>query len=282
MTVTYVTYAQMCKDVVEFVRFLPRSLVNDLCGVVGVPRSGMLPAVVLANHLHLPVADLWGFFRSGGGFSGAGQRLKSFPPGNKVLVIDDSAYGGRTMDMAREVCKMLPYDCFFTCLYRNPEKNPPLDSYFKDVSLPRCFEWNVMQHQDIGSFMLDIDGILCYDPPVVDDDGKEYQTALINAEPLYIPKRKVHSLCTNRLTKWRQITQDWLERQHISYAEIYTRDFDTADERRGAGAYGKWKGEVYAKSPCCLLIESSQEQAKLASKVSNKPVLCLTSGEVFQ
>src|SRR5690242_7983600 len=64
--------------------------------IVGIPRSGMIPAAMLATHLQLPLADVRGYAAGiVNGRSGASER-----PGKRVLLVDDSANKGAAMARA--------------------------------------------------------------------------------------------------------------------------------------------------------------------------------------
>ena len=57
--------------------------------------------------------------------------------------------------------------------------------------------------------------------------------------------------------------------------------FATAAERRAAGDYGRWKGEVYAGSDALLFVESSEAQARRIHEVSGRPVLSLETERLY-
>ena len=78
-----------------------------------------------------------------------------------------------------------------------------MDIYFKICEQPRMFEWNYMHHWALEYVCMDIDGVLCEDPSVYqNDDGKNYYDFLINAIPKIIPTQKVGKLVSCRLEKY--------------------------------------------------------------------------------
>lgn len=286
MAVSYITYAQLAEDVREFIRKLPRALIDNLCGVVGVPRSGMLPATMIANNLHLPLADSWSFAHINR-FPEAGHRLTINQSNHHtILVVDDSIYAGtsinRALDRLKETYQNYNLKFVSAVLYRCPEKAAEVDYYLRDVPKPRYFEWNLLQHPDLPTFMLDLDGVLCYDPTVYDDDGPQYVNSLIHAEPLYLPKFLVHSICTMRLERHREVTERWLEDYNVRYGELIMVDLPTAQKRREQLNYAQWKGEKYKSSSAQLFIESAKEQAGGIQEYSGKPVICLENSKVYQ
>ena len=81
------------------VRELASRLPADIVAVAGIPRSGMIPASMLAALLHLPLYEV--NQEAGLRPSGHGHRLEeSSATTGPLLVIDDSVYGGVAMRWA--------------------------------------------------------------------------------------------------------------------------------------------------------------------------------------
>lgn len=277
---SYITYAQLAKDVQELARKLPRSLIQNLAGVLGVPRSGMLPATMLANHFHLPLSDV-NSFSGCGRFGSGGARLGLVNPINStILVVDDSIHTGLSM-MQSLGQPNYGYKFVSCAVYRCPEKQAPVDYYARDVAKPRYFEWNLMQHPDMATFMLDLDGVLCYDPTVFDNDGPEYVKAIVEAQPFHLPKFPIHSICTMRIERHREVTEKWLADCGLNYERLIMVALATAAGRRQILDYGQWKGERYKFSDARLFIESSALQGEDIAKVSGKPVICLEDNRLY-
>ena len=93
----WISYAQLHADIVSFSATLPA----DLVAIVGVPRSGVMAASLLALHRHIPLSDAETFARTGR-FYTPGPRLGAGPPTEgKVLLLDDSALTCRSIDAAQ-------------------------------------------------------------------------------------------------------------------------------------------------------------------------------------
>ena len=74
-------------------------LPGDVDLVVGIPRSGMLAANIIALNLNLPLTDLDGYLE--GRLMRSGQRGRDSVTSTHALVVDDSALSGATMRTAR-------------------------------------------------------------------------------------------------------------------------------------------------------------------------------------
>jgi len=99
--------------------------------------------------------------------------------------------------------------------------------------------------------------------------------------PLYLPRRRVRSLITCRLARWRSVTREWLARYGVVAGELVFHPAPSAEARRQQGQYGRWKGEHYRNSGCTLFIESSAAQAAVIAQAAGKPVLCLENKRMY-
>lgn len=277
----WISYAQLHADVSSFSATLP----PDLVAVVGVPRSGVMAASLLALHRHVHLSDAETFARTGG-FCTPGLRLTARPPtAGKVLLLDDSAITCRSINAARKQIRRSErcggFELICGAVYVTPAAVQQLDVSCRIVPMPRVFEWNWLASQQLETWMSDVDGVLCYDPAAFDDDSPRYEAALRDAVPRYLPRRPVRSLVTCRLARWRRVTEDWLARYGVVARELILHPAPTAEARRKEGRYGQWKGEHYRKSPCTLFVESSAMQAAVVAQVARKPVLCLENNRMY-
>jgi uncharacterized HAD superfamily protein len=246
----------------------------------------MIPATMVAEILHVPLGEAMSFAKTGQ-FFGSGERLQRESPTNgRILVLDDTTYQGKSLLAVREAVFNSPhctqYECLFGAVYCHPLWPETTTLFAREIDSPRYFEWNLMQHADMANWMLDIDGVLCFNGTVFDDDSEQYRQSLVNAVPFHLPGRKVHSLCSMRLERWRTETEAWLAQYGVQYGNLHLSQHTTAGERRRYGMYGEIKGKLYRNSPCTLFVESSRDQAPIIARVSGKPVICLDTQAVFQ
>lgn len=282
----YVTLSQLMADV----RALAARVRGQFDGIVGIPRSGMLPATLLANELHLPCASLPEFIAQVG-FSTGGTRLEDSPPARgRVLILDDSCYKGSAARMAVKAVQeagesLSSWQCEYGAVYGHPDTPPENEPGWigRVVDGPRLFEWNIAQHADLSSALLDLDGVLCADPPVTDSqDRAAYEAWLPNATPLMIPRVPVLGIITNRLNRYRQQTADWLRLLGVRYSVLLMHPAGSAKERTLRYEASELKSQAYLfHRHAKLFIESDPQQAVRIAEVSRKPVICLTSGECW-
>jgi len=164
----WISYADLIHDIPRYSAKLPR----DLIGVVGIPRSGMMVATMIAIHRGIHLSDA-NHFISTGQFYPPGARMRTRPPASgKVLIVDDSSRGGTSFRPIlerianKQYCgqNMLDdYTILTGCMYGTSEAIQNLDHVYKLVRCKRIFEWNLFSHKRIGKCMLDLDGVICED-----------------------------------------------------------------------------------------------------------------------
>jgi len=275
----YKSYADLSTDILLEIHKVP----SNIQLVVGIPRSGMVPAYMIAAQLNLPVTSLDAFLTDNYGAVGERQLRGDLNSLEHVLIIDDSIYSGTAMNKAKAKLKAhhLNVNYQYAAIYSATEENDMVDFYFKYVPQPRVFQWNYKNHFITTQSCYDIDGVLCEDPTEAEnDDGEKYRNFLLNAKPLFVPSYKIPCLVTSRLEKYRPETEAWLKKQEIAYGELIMLDLPTAQERRALGIHGKFKADIYAARGELYFVESSWEQAKTIFEITKKPVFC-TYNDVF-
>ena len=249
---------------------------KDVDLIVGLPRSGMLPANIIALYLNKPYTDIDSFLE--GKVYGCGYRGNFIKDRDvkKILVIDDSISSGSAIAKAKEKLKNSKFEFIYAAVYGRSESRLRVDICLEIIDGLRVFQWNMFHHKLILSMAcMDIDGVLCRDPtPEENDDGKKYMEFLLTAEPKFIPSVKVKTLISCRLEKYRKATELWLKSNGIEYDNLIMLNLPNATERRKWNRYGDYKGNEYKKPGYVFFIESSLNEAKRIKEVSGKTVFC--------
>ncbi|WP_421682773.1 phosphoribosyltransferase [Stutzerimonas urumqiensis] len=261
----------------------------DVDLVVGIPRSGMLVASIIALKLNLPLTDLYAFLRNDELKKGSTRTYKrndmTLPQqARKILLVDDSIASGKSMLEALERVRAVYAGEVVTLVaFGETHNQQQVDICMEIVKQPRVFEWNIMHHHFMSEACLDIDGVLCEDPTADDnDDGVNYLKFLTRARPLYIPSLKVAHLVTSRLEKYRPETEAWLAEHGVQYGQLHMLDLPSAAERRRLNMHHKFKAQVYARQKdASLFVESEMQQAIEIMKATKKPVYCIETNEMY-
>jgi len=268
----YKNYIDLSNDILHGVRKL--NLCFDV--VIGIPRSGMVPAYMIGNHLNLPVISLDSFIT--GNKPERGKRVnKTDQLICNALVVDDSIYSGEAFKKAKK--KLMSYNSqinyHFLAVYASKENHEEINTFFEIVPQPRVFQWNYKNHFIATKSCYDIDGVLCVDPnDLENDDGENYKIFLENAVPLFIPTSEISCIVTSRLEKYREETEKWLFKNNVLYKELIMLNMSSANERRQKKIHGKFKAEVFKKRNEQFFIESNWRQAIEIHMISGKPVFC--------
>jgi len=280
--VNYKSVASLNKDVVTWLASLPR----DIEVIVGVPRSGLLVANLLALHLNLPMTDVRGLLDSrllASGQRFGRQRADYLDLPRNVFMVDDSVLTGSQMRAVREQIQAaeLPHSVKYGAVYVTVESKDLVDDYYCDLPVPRVFEWNVMHGYIMENACVDIDGVLCRDPSEEEnDDGPAYREFIRKVSPLYVPTRTVGWLVTSRLEKYRGLTEEWLQRHGIQYGGLIMMDFPDKQARVRANSYAAFKAAAYDETGASLFIESSLNLAREVARLAGKDVLCTETWEM--
>lgn len=255
--------------------------------VVGIPRSGMVPASIIALQLNKPLLTFGAYLNNEA--PEIGERL-SFNPSlankkkRKVLIVDDSVNSGNELAKKRAILEEsnLVDELFFLCIYATPENKDLPDFYFEVVEIPRIFQWNIFNHYYLSKSCLDMDGVLCLDPVEEEnDDGENYRKFCLNAKPLFIPKSPIGHIVTSRLEKYRKETESWLKAQGVKYDRLHMMHYNTAEERRKDNKHAEYKAAIFLETEAVLFIESDRRQGQIIHKLTDKPVFCTGTMEFY-
>ncbi|WP_157980931.1 phosphoribosyltransferase family protein [Aliidiomarina shirensis] len=256
--------------------------------IVGLPRSGMIPAYMIALRLNLPCTDLLSFVNNtplkSGYTRNVSKAIKLPQEANRILVVDDSIASGQSLKKDLALVPEALRSRIQTCaIYSDIKRRSDVSFFFETVPFPRVFEWNIFHHEVITNSCFDIDGVLCLDPDnEANDDGEKYLSFINSALPLNIPSRKVHAVVTSRLEKYRGETEKWLEKVGVQYDHLIMLDLPNMQVRQEQNNHAEHKGLFYKNSATELFIESDYRQSIEIAKIANKPVYCVDTNEMIQ
>lgn len=263
---------------------------SDADVIVGIPRSGMIPALMLAELLNKRCADLDSFVDGREMLCGSRGGMMRRGKTGKVVVIDDCVNSGLSLKKVRELLALRTDRCevIYGCVYVESEKAKQMvDFWFEDISRPgkvtHLKEWNILHlyRKRMNRSMWDIDGLLCKDPPD-DRDTSAYEAYLPDAVPMVIPTNRIGAFVTYRLEKYRDITEAWLARYGIDYGSLEMFDAPDRETRNGSISSARYKARLYsAASWAELFVESDVRQAERIFRYSGKPVYCYENGKLY-
>ena len=257
--------------------------------IIGIPRSGMLPATIIAEYLNAPLIDLNSFISGSkptGGLRLGFRRYKGLEGKRRALVIDDTTFNGRAMNEARVLLRgRTDIDFIYLAVYKEGRYNGA-DIYLEDISNSKTqvvYEWNIFHHypQIVGKCIYDMDGVFLPDPPD-ERDEETYLNYIATAPPLFTPSNEVGAICSFRLEKNRGITENWLRENGIQYKQLVLFPSNTYEGRQGHSP-SLFKAEYYMKQPWAeLFIESDDDQAREIARLTHKQVYCVKTNKLYE
>lgn len=273
----FVTVDQASIWTMEWIKTFPRQY--DL--IVGVPRSGMLIASIVALKLGKGLTTPELFVEGKYWHSSKVKDRLPLEEMSNVLVVDDSIDTGRAMtkamDLIHSVNSHIKVDKA-SLIVRDDIKSK-VDLYHKIIPPPRVYEWNIL-HRKIASYWghgvlaIDMDGVLCENcPKGVDDDESLYLDWLKTAKPYLIPAFEVDAIITCRLEKYRAETERWLASHNVKYKSLFMWDVPNKSDR--LGKFARHKVTELLKLKPDMFWESSWGQSQRIWERTKIPTLCI-------
>lgn len=242
--------------------------------IVGVPRSGILAASMLALHLQKPFADVDGLCR-GRAFR---RSYRVTPGAGTVLLLDDTINHGKAMAASVALVRAARPELTIirAAVYSAPATPAEaVDLAFELCPTPRAFAWNLWKHCRLPRWGFDLDGVFCQDPENRDnDDGPAYARFLERVAPRFLPNRPIGHIVSCRLEKYRGLTTAWLEAHGIAYESLTLLDLPTKADRMALGNRAGWKAEQAKRLEVECFIESNAGQARKIARQAGIPVWC--------
>lgn len=251
------------------------TLPNDFDAVVGIPRSGLLFANVLASKLGLPLSTPDDYIR---GIMWQSNHVKAITPRfNRVLLVEDSIFAGKQITRAEKKIRDFnpTLQILKASLFVTPGNKGTVDFYCVSKKPPNIFEWNLLTATDIfGKLCVDMDGVLCKDcPREVDHDENAYLKWLETVKPKYIPNFEIEAIITSRLEKYRVHTEEWLKRYGVKYKRLFMMNLNAKSEKTFDGVVDFKASLIKAINPFWFW-ESNLHEAIAIHKQVRTPILC--------
>jgi uncharacterized HAD superfamily protein len=172
---------------------------------------------------------------------------------------------------------------YYTCAIYAHSKSIKLVDFHADIlDNGRIFQWNFSGIKATQRYCWDMDGVICTDPEVYDDDGDGYRNEILNCvKPLYLPQVRVKAIVTNRIERWRTETEYWLRMYGVKYDNLIMQPYASSIERRNKSSPEEFKAKHFSELNGDVFIESHDKQAKKIADLSGRPVLSIESMNLF-
>jgi orotate phosphoribosyltransferase len=258
-----------------------RSLNIDL--VVGIPRSGMLPASLIATHLQLPFVDVDGYNSNRWYIRNKKVTVPSDIPSNplRVLLVDDSINTGNAMRNVLGSLRKSNDTVIKFAVYGSPKnKSEDIDFVCEECPLPRAFQWNIWKHNDAKNWATDMDGVLCRDPNKKENDkGPRLEQFYKTADTKFLFTKPIKYIITSREERFRKVTEEWLSQNNIAYEKLIMKPTSNPG---GNQSHAEYKANTLNNlSDVIFYIESDPKQAKIMSQLVKIPIWCIDNQKLY-
>lgn len=274
----FCNHSDMASALLQHRRKLPSQI--DL--VVGIPRSGMLPASMIATQMNIPMVDADGFMDGKLFRHGSTKKRpdldRSMARDRTVLIIDDTVGSGRAIrDLKAEIANRdISGNLVYAAVWSPVAAHPDVDVVLEKIDETICFPWNIMHHAMLGEACADIDGVLCANPkPHESYDPRAYVRFLEDTPLLHRTSRKIGWLVSGRPEKYRAVTEHWLACNNVEYGELIMA---SPEDTQDLAAY---KARVYRKTGAKIFVHGESHNAALVAKLSGRPVVCMNRLEMI-
>ena len=289
-TTQFLTVNDLASDAVKLAHALP----PDVKAIVGIARSGITPANIIATMLHLPLLSIrqtkGDVVQVGNGWRMGGREHIGVDGDAKVAIIDDTSMTGNSFRAIKPIADAHFKEYVTACLYVNPLSSGKPDIWVHELAWPHLLEWNLFNSVLSPNAAVDFDGILCHDcAGWQDDDGLNYLGFIKNALPKYLTRKTaIPLIVTARIEKYRKETEDWLQRHGVRFNQLIMHPAKTLAERRrdDIAAYKARHFEAWAKAHTprprpSMFIESDDAQARRIAEITGRLVICPTTAACY-
>ncbi|MFC1979663.1 glycosyltransferase, partial [Chloroflexota bacterium] len=280
--ITLATYRDLIEWTLDWTKNLPRSF--DV--IVGIPRSGLLVASLIALKLGRPLSTPELVVQKGSWESDMIPKERRTPEYCRVLLVDDSIASGEELSKAVKTLRSTKDLSVTTASLITTESTAGLvDLSYKVVPPPYNFEWCLTHQKGNGIVKIaaDLDGLICEDCPMhVDVDERLYTNWIKTVKPIFVPTYRIDLIVSNRLEKYRTLTEEWLARNNVRYNKLYLWNVASKEERGGIEKWVEHKVKVLLTEKPDLMYESDRQQAEMIWRASGVPVLWFQEMTIFQ
>ncbi|WP_227368590.1 phosphoribosyltransferase [Halomonas sp. M20] len=254
--------------------------------IVGIPRSGMIPAYMLSLLLNIDCTTLHDFIKNHsltkGSTRNTRRKINSAWDARKVLIVDDSVNTGKSM---LKVLDQIPADCpceiTTLAVYGNAIGIPKVDVCLTYLSSPRVFQWNMWHCVALERTCVALDGVILNSHEIECVEEANNATFMEITKPIILPTYKIHSLITLQPERSRNMVEHWLSYHKVDYDNLIMANVDANDAIQSSQAYCGLKADFYKQNTNLnFFVESDVKHAEYIAKASGKPVFCTQTNAI--
>lgn len=263
----WISSSQLMKDALTLSSKLP----SNISCIIGIARSGLCVATMIAMLRHLPLQvfrqSSYDLVDGGNGWRLQGNISGDGPP----VVIDDTCMTGNSFKYVMPVVKRTYPNALSAAVYVNPAARVKPNIWAVDLPWPHILEWNVFNSILSPNLSTEIDGVL-----------------LERTSPKYLSKKTtVPLIVTSRSEAVREETNQCLSQNGLHVKEMVMAPWDPSYTPSTIDIVDYKKPAVDAfvnRSRMlrpALYFEPVADAAKELARQTGGVIICPTSGECF-
>ena len=250
---------------------------SDVDLIVGIPRSGLIPASVVSLGLNLPMTDIEGLLAGRLAVTRLTRRIGcgalAVRDCSHALVLDDSIYTGSTLAVIKERIRaaQLPLRVTYAAVYATPESAAAVDLFFEVCPRPRVFEWHYLHHHVLATALIALDGVLGVDSQLFNAaSSTERASYLAGLQPRVRPTARILGFVTDCVSAGQADLQAWLQRHGITFQHLILRD---RVPRRSSDSLAHKARAYRRETRATLFLDGSSGDGQRIASRSGKPVI---------
>lgn len=282
----FIKTSKLVEDTITTVGFLSQ-IDERIKGIIGIPRSGLIPASILATNMHLPLFSIDKEGKLIQLQTGGRAENLSITDG-KWLLVDDTCVSGTAIKKAAEKLGLSRDEYVSLAIYCDNLKSVDFGAFL--YYAPHFLEWCFVNTFYAKHAYFDLDGIICED--WIDPKGEYTEFGnpdrikfLYNAKPIYLPRKFPIKIITARPIAFAAITMQWLQKMQIKVEEIYFWEEHPDERWKHPLTVAEWKADILSRIKkrrhVNFYIESNPSQALAIMQLAALPVICPMAEEVF-
>ena len=269
-------------------------LPRDIGVVVSLSESSTYASSLVSTVLRVPqvssvefAAWLWHKRETASGLGYATRDVESIAGQRIILFIADSLCETRPLDLLSEAEYLrargeVDFGVSSLAIFALRTYMNSVNICQQTVSSDDLFSWNWMHSPVMREACIDMDGVLCVDPPIgLSERSIEYSNFLATAAPLFLPSEEVLTIVTGRLDRYMPQTEEWLSRHGVQYRRLAMYPSDSAKNKLAAGGGAPFKASILVRDRGAFFVESSTYEAAIIARNAGKPVLSLEDNVVI-
>ncbi|TVU89182.1 phosphoribosyltransferase family protein [Vreelandella titanicae] len=271
MQIQFKSYGDLGRDITKnFEKFS-----GDWDLVVGVPRSGMVPAYMIALALNVNCTDISSWVNNyplkRGLTRGVRKELSSPWEAKKVLIVDDSIMSGKSIRSEIDALpEWLASRATTLAVYSGKPIRSDIDIILEFLPHPRAFEWNIFHHNVMNRSCICLEGMI-----IEGEAGSDKRTARFR----YIPSRYINTIVSCQHESSRHEVEILLVNNGISYRNLVMANNDK--DVMAMDSLVRFKVKTFIDSTADLFVEANSDQAKLICREARKPVFCSSDNCIY-